>query len=174
MPSEFRFQAALALGLFISLPLAAQHEHDCAKARVATEQNKQMLLPVASVAHQKRMLQYDVNFYKLDVALERNAISVAGNVTINAITTEAAFDTFSFELYQDLVIDSLRLNGQLLPVQRSGGEANVLLTAAMPAGMPVSAQIYYHGTAPSGGSAAIGNGLSTDNSPTWATRLPGA
>ncbi len=154
--------APLAIAILSATQADAQN-HKCSESRL----QRQQLQTLSSVAHQQRMHQYDVNFYKLDVSLERNSIYVAGGVTINATTTQADFDTFAFELHPNLTIDSIRVNGQLANAQRTGGDANVVLPNALPAGAPVSAIIYYHGTAPSGASAAIGNGLSTGSSPSW-------
>jgi aminopeptidase N len=86
-----------------------------------------------------------------------------------------ALDSLAFELYQaplnspagtaTLLIDSVVVNGRRSPgIRRAGPDATARLAVPAPANSLVDARIYYRGTAPSGNSAAIGNGLSTRNS----------
>jgi aminopeptidase N len=114
------------------------------------------------------MARYDVSFYKLDIGLENNSRTVGGSVRIKARSLTADFDSLAFELYSTLVIDSVVVDGRKSSGwRRAGGD----VTAALP--QPVGNQaffnalIYYHGTAPNGNSAAIGNALNTAVAPTY-------
>ena len=149
-------------------PLRAQEDdRGCAKRHIGqTSRHRQM---VASSAHARRMRKYDVRFHHLDIALERTSTAISGNVLTNAVVL-SPLDTFSFELHQNLLIDSVRLNGLLLPVQRSLGEGNVKLPAAAAAGSSLSVRIYYHGTPPAG-SGFMGAGMSNGFSQTWGNQV---
>src|SRR5678815_4896153 len=66
---------------------------------------------LATTNQQKLMNKYDINFYKLDVALEKTSTYIQGNTLIKARVKMAPLDTFAFELHQDLAIDSIVVNG---------------------------------------------------------------
>ena len=101
-----------------------------------------------------------------------------------------ALDSLAFELYQapagspagtpTLLIDSVVVNGRRSPgTRRVGNDATAALAQPAAANSLSDARIYYHGTAPSGNSAAIGNALSNRsqvriNGTTTPTTLPGA
>ena len=160
----------------VAVPDAAEA---CAQSRLRAAAASPALLAVASVAHRRKMAQYDVKYYKLDLALENTSLAVSGSVWMRVEVGAAPLSEFAFELYQapvgaasgaaSLVIDRIEFGDQLSPqlspqVIRSGGEATATLPAAAPAGTLLDVRIYYRGTAPSGNSAAIGNGLSTRGS----------
>jgi len=140
----------------------------CAAARVQSA----LRTATSSVPHRRKMDRYDVKYYKLDLALENNSLNVAGSVWMRLRVGAQALDSLAFELYQapagspagtaTLLIDSVVVNGRRSPgVRRTGPDATARLAQAAAANSLADARIYYHGTAPSGHSAAIGNGLST-------------
>ena len=140
----------------------------CAQARVHTSQRT----ATASVAHRAKMNRYDVKYYKLDLALENNSLAVAGSVWMRVRVGAQALDSLAFELYKSpagssagtatLLIDSVVVNGRRSPgVRRAGNDATAALAQPAAANSLTDARIYYHGTAPSGNSAAIGNALSS-------------
>ena len=59
-----------------------------------------MRTALASANQQKLMNKYDINFYKLDIALEKTSTYIQGNVLIQAHTKAVPLDTFAFELHQ--------------------------------------------------------------------------
>ncbi|UOQ95878.1 M1 family metallopeptidase [Hymenobacter sp. 5317J-9] len=141
----------------------------CAKAHV----NAAARTATASVRHRAKMERYDVKYYKLDLAMENFSLNVAGSVWMRVqVRGSQALDSLAFELYQapagspagsaTLLIDSVVVNGRRSPgIRRSGNDATAALVQPAAVGTLADARIYYHGTAPSGNSAAIGNGLST-------------
>jgi hypothetical protein len=140
----------------------------CAASRVQTAQRT----ATSSVSHRAKMNRYDVKYYKLDVAMENTSLAVAGSVWMRIRVGSQALDSLAFELYQapagsaagtpSLVVDSVVVNGRRSPgIRRAGPDATARLLQPAAAGSLTDARIYYHGTAPSGNSAAIGNGLST-------------
>ena len=141
----------------------------CAAGRVGAAQRT--ATATASGAHRARMNRYDVKYYKLDLALENTSLDVAGSVWMRVQVGAQALDSLAFELYQapagapagtpTLLIDSVVVNGRRSPgIRRAGPDATARLAVPAPANALADARIYYHGTAPSGNSAAIGNGLS--------------
>lgn len=133
-----------------------------------------LAVATSSVRHRQKMERYDVQWYKLDIALENNSRNVAGSVIMRVRVGAQPLDSLAFELYQapasagagaaTLLIDSVVVGGRRSPgVRRQGGDATAALPAVAAAGAVVQARIYYHGTAPNGNSAAIGNALNTRN-----------
>jgi aminopeptidase N len=143
-------------------------DHSCAAARIQAT-NKLLADGITSVGHKALMGQYDVHWYKLDLALERNALDVSGKVTITA-TALAPLSKFAFELHPNLSITSLTINGIETSVQRQAGEGTAELGTALPKDSKFTVQITYGGRAPSGASAAIGNGLNTGANP-WGSQV---
>ena len=152
-----------------SLPAAAlEGGQRCAAARLSSAQR----VATSSVSHRLKMSRYDVKYYKLDLALENNSLNVAGSVWMRIRVGSQALDSLAFELYRaplnapagtaTLLIDSVVVNGRRSPgIRRAGPDATAGLAQSAAAGSLADARIYYHGTAPSGRSAAIGNALST-------------
>ncbi|MBF9140621.1 M1 family metallopeptidase [Hymenobacter properus] len=140
----------------------------CAAAHVRAAQRT----ATSSVSHRRKMDRYDVKYYKLDLAMENNSLNVAGLVWMRVRVGAQALDSLAFELYQaptgspagtaTMLIDSVVVNGRRSPgIRRAGPDATAALAQPAAANSLADARIYYHGTAPSGNSAAIGNGLST-------------
>ncbi|HEX8330349.1 MAG TPA: M1 family aminopeptidase [Hymenobacter sp.] len=143
----------------------------CAAGHVRTSHRT----ATSSVSHRQKMERYDVKYYKLDLAMENNSLNVAGSVWMRVQVGSQPLDSLAFELYQSpvgspagtatLLIDSVVINGRRSPgIRRAGPDATARLAQPAAAGSLADARIYYHGTAPSGNSAAIGNGLSTRDS----------
>jgi aminopeptidase N len=158
-PAQLRAQST-------ARPLSAEAlegGQQCVAARVKTAQRT----ATASVAHRIKMDRYDVKYYKLDLALENNSLNVAGSVWMRLRVGPQALDSLAFELYKasagaTLLIDSVVVNGRRsLGIRRAGNDATAALAQPAAANTLADARIYYHGTAPSGNSAAIGNALST-------------
>ncbi|MFC5270011.1 M1 family aminopeptidase [Adhaeribacter terreus] len=145
----------------------AQGSQACAHVR--TKPNLRTALATAN--QQKLMNKYDINFYKLDVALERTSTYIAGNAIIQARTKTAPLDTFAFELHQNLTIDSIIINGAKRTFTRQAGMTYVRFLPALPANSPLNATVFYKGTPPTAGSAAIGEGMSSATSPSWGNRV---
>ena len=139
----------------------------CAAGRIANAQRT----ATSSMAHRAKMNRYDVKYYKLDLNLENTSLNVSGSVLMRVRVGSQALDSLAFELYQaptgspastaTLLIDSVVVNGKRSPgIRRMGQDVTARLFQTAPANALAEARIYYHGTAPSGNSAAIGNGLS--------------
>ena len=127
---------------------------------------------VTTIRHRQKMERYDVKYYKLDLALENNSLNIAGSVWMRVKVGAQPLDSLAFELYQaapgagagapTMLIDKVEFgDGISSGLLRQGNDVTAALPQEAPAGSLLDAHIYYHGTAPSGNSAAIGNGFST-------------
>lgn len=158
------FQFASAQGT------SALLDHSCADIKIAAHKRLSANKAAATPEYYRLMNHYDVSWYKLDIALERTSIYIAGSVNIQA-SALVAIDTFEFELYPSLIIDSVRISGQLATISRTGNKVSAVLGASLVQGSFIDALIYYKGNPPSGGSAAIGNGISNGTSPSWGNQV---
>ena len=155
------FIALISTSLF-----CAAQERPCAKGKrsaLASQIHQQAREASLNnlISHE---LEYDVKFVHLNLNLERDTTFISGSVTIVAKVTSAVLDTFMTLLHQNYTIDSLRFNGTLLPVIRQDSIVKAKLPTSLVSGNSFTVIIYYHGTAPVGGSA-IGSGFSSDVDP---------
>ncbi|MES2515531.1 MAG: M1 family aminopeptidase [Bacteroidota bacterium] len=114
---------------------------------------------------------YDLKFYHLNVNVERNTLFISGNVKSLAKVVTPTLDSFAFVLHENHTIDSVYVNG----AKRNFIRRDSLVTAT--AGTPIPqnqlfyAIVYYKGTCPTGGSAAIGDGYNMATSPSWGNQV---
>ncbi|WP_054413050.1 M1 family aminopeptidase [Hymenobacter sp. DG25A] len=147
----------------------------CAAARTQYARAR----PATTVGHREKMDRYDVNYYKLDLALENNSRQVSGSAWLRARAGRQPLDSVAFELFETYTIDSVLVNGQKSPgLHRRSGDVTAKLPQPVAAGQLFDMVVYYQGTAPNGGSAAIGNALDTSVEPstgisvTWSLSEP--
>ncbi|WP_299822610.1 M1 family aminopeptidase [uncultured Pontibacter sp.] len=158
----------ICLLLLSTVATKAQSISYCAESRAQAIQKK----AIASPEHQRQMNLYDVTFYKLDLHLERNSTYITGNATIKAKVKSGGLSVFAFELHQNFQIDAVLINNRReQSITRNGGEVTVQLSTPLTASAEVAATIHYTGTAPSGASAAIGNGFNTAREPEWGNHV---
>jgi len=110
------------------------------------------------------LFSYDVTFYYLDLNVENNSVDISGNVTIHAKVTVNELDTFAFELVDELIIDSVKINGFQQSYYRNNNEVFVITGEVLLQNENFTCQIFYHGTPPTGG---FFSGISTEYDSTW-------
>lgn len=146
----------------------AQTDHaamNCAEAKRSSFQHKNLLAkPTIGDPLEEN---YDVKYVHLDLSLDNGSTDLKGIATTKALTT-VSMNEYAFELIGDYTIDSLKFNGTLRPVTLTGYVRKVSLPAALPAGSLFKVQVYYHGTATSGGGFFDG-GIRNQSSPSWGT-----
>ncbi|MDP1726456.1 MAG: M1 family aminopeptidase [Bacteroidota bacterium] len=126
----------------------------------------------ASNFQMEQMEKYDVFFHHLDLKVERTSTYISGSVRTMAISRALLLDTFVFQLYRSLNIDSILGSGQQnLTFYRIDDVAYVILNQPITKGNLIDVKIYYHGTPPDGGSAAIGSGFSNKSSPKYGNQI---
>jgi aminopeptidase N len=95
-------------------------------------------------------LFYDIHHIKFDLTLSNLNTSIVGDVTTNAKVNVPTMDKYVFELSDKLTIDSVKFNGNKLPVQQTGSICTVMLSAPLTIGTDFSARVFYHGQPASG------------------------
>jgi len=140
--------------------------HACANGKIRAHKNV-LKKTRAGAADNALMSRYDVHNYHIDLEVENNSTVVAGSGTIGLKLVEPS-DTICYELNGQLNIDSVLVNGVSVNfVHLTNDIVYAILPGAMPAGINLSVQTFYAGDASVTGGAAIGDGFSTDSSPTW-------
>ncbi|MEQ8521115.1 MAG: hypothetical protein RIC15_03080, partial [Vicingaceae bacterium] len=152
---------SLAIGLTSLTLMAQQYEGCSAKAHF---QSKYLQNRINSGL--KSTTDYDVHYYKLDLHLENNTTFIEGMGRIGALAS-TNLSSVEFELHSNYTIDSIVVQGVKQPYSRTSSVITVNLFATISQGSTFNIDVYYHGNAPSGGTAAIGDGFSTGSSPSW-------
>jgi aminopeptidase N len=153
----------LLLILLLAITHANAQRNLCALGKQKSNQHKS----VVSSSVQALEELYDVSFYHLDIDVEITGKYVSGNVRTIAKVLSSSLDTFAFELHANHSIDSMKINGQTTSYSRSGAAVYGLLPQTLSQNQFIDAVVYYHGTAPTSGSAAIDDGFNNKNSPSW-------
>ena len=99
---------------------------------------------------------YDIHHLKLDLFIGNQSASFKGVAQLDCRVTATSMPVFAFELHDTIIIDSFKLNGQLLPVQTFTNNAPVIsnlvrkvtLPVALPQHSYFTAEIYYHSPDP--------------------------
>lgn len=110
------------------------------------------------------MENYDVKYYKLDVATNNLNINISGNVSIMAQVETNNLDTFVFDLINTLTVDSIIIEGNNQSFSHTNNLVYTYLSSSIPMGSLFTAIIYYHGT-------SSGGGMSNGTSGTWGNQV---
>lgn len=154
--------------LLCSLAASAQFSVPVRETRYSDQPDFHKKLSFSGYKQSALLDDYDVNFYFLDLKLERNSIYVEGHVTVTAEAV-ATLDTFALELIDVMTVDSVFINGTLRPFQHTGDHIYIPLASPVNAGNPVTAIVFYHGTPVIPG--GFFSGISTDTSPSWGNEV---
>lgn len=148
-----------------------QSQHACAthKAKYFNKAfAKQSTLPIGYVPPENK---YDLKFYHLNLNVERNTRYVSGNVMSKAKVVVASLDSFAFILHQNHTIDSVYVNGAKRVFVRQDSLVKATAGTPIPLNTIFEAIVYYKGTCPSGGGAAIGDGYNLGTSGAWGNQV---
>lgn len=154
------------LAAFVVNTLQAQQAMTCQEGKMQRLQHKIKKNRAGNYAN-SLMGQYDVHFYFLDLNIERNSTVISGLTTIGANILSNNLDTFCFELNSNLIIDSVMIFNQSLAVSRAGNISYAIFPSAIGLNQNIYVKIFYHGDAALVGGSAIGDGFTTDTSPSW-------
>ena len=169
VPSRKFVFLILILSFLVNYKSKAQHQ--CSLSKKAEHA---LLLNKSNASNEQMdiMERYDVIFHELDLNVERTSTYISGNVITIAKSRVSKLDTFMFQLHSNLILDSvLGIKNQKLNFVRLADVALVLLDSSYSKNQFLQVKIFYHGTPPSGASAAIGNGFSNKASPTYANQI---
>ncbi len=115
--------------------------------------------------------KYDLKFYHLNLNVERNTLFISGNVRSIAKVVAASLDSFAFVLHTNHTIDSVYVNGAKRNFVRRDSLVCATAGTAIPQNTLFDAIVYYKGTCPTGGGAAIGDGYNLATSPSWGNQV---
>jgi aminopeptidase N len=88
---------------------------------------------------------YQVSFYGLDVTVDPRVAAIAGSVRVLAEVSAGQLETFVLELKDNMSVDSVLLEGQILPFEHVNDEVQIRLPAPAPQGDWLDITVYYHG-----------------------------
>ena len=161
-----KFFPLILPAVFIVTSLFSQKNYDvteslqCSKAKFY----KNYFLRSKEIIQTPLLFDYDVKFYFLDLNISSSSVDISGNVTINAEATATVLDTFAVELIDDMVIDSIKIDGNVLGFTHIANEVFVPLQSPVSQGEMISAQFFYHGTPPTG---EFFSGVSSEYDENW-------
>lgn len=92
------------------------------------------------------MNKYDIRYLKLDLSMEANSRAISGTALTRARAVQP-LDSFVIELRNNMIVDSVFINGVRTAFQRGSDHIFVPIAPALPTGTMVDALIYYRGTA---------------------------
>lgn len=96
------------------------------------------------------MEKYDIKYLKIDLNAEAGSRFLSGTSTTRAIALQP-LDSFIIELKNNMIVDSVYINGTKRVFSRGSDFIYVPLSPVLPAGTTVTVITYYNGTASSGG-----------------------
>lgn len=158
----------------LSLTLTMAQTHYCAEHKAKqfnAKLQKQLNQKTQKVTAVPKENDYDLKFYHLNINVERTSLFISGNVRSLAKVVVPSMDSFAFVLHQNHTIDSVYVNGLRRNFVRRDSLVLATVGSAIAQNQLVDATVYYHGTCPSGGSAAIGDGYNHASSPSWGNEV---
>lgn len=128
--------------LIVLMPWAATAQNPCAmgKSRYYARTPVMKGTVADSTEH-----FYDIKYVKLDLTMTNLSTYISGNVITDAVTT-AVSDVYTFELADNLTVDSVWINGTTRPVTTNGDVVKVSFASPLAAHTNFRAQVFYHGT----------------------------
>lgn len=101
---------------------------------------------------------YDVQYVKLDIEAGNISTAITGHAYSMSKVVAPSMSQYVFELSNQLVIDSAKINGQLMAVSSNGFIQTITLPVSLPANSFFTTDIWYHGI-PTGGTGFFSNGI---------------
>ncbi len=110
---------------------------------------------------------FDVKYYKLDIAIDYDTKTISGNVTCEAKMIQNGVSQIYYDLTDPLTVDSVLLNDTITNFSRGTNTLFVKLNSNLNIGEEFTTKVYYHGTPGSSGfgSFTFGN-TPVNNKPT--------
>jgi len=93
---------------------------------------------------------YDLKYHRFNWYINPDTSFISGDVTSYFVTQTAGFFQVSFELSNNLTVDSVRYAGAMVSFNHSSSVLDINLGTTLPLGRFDSVQVYYHGN-PSAG-----------------------
>lgn len=169
---KFTIRRFISFSFFILISIITWAQHPCALAKQESFQ-QQLKKGNANSLQMDLMELYDVHFHHLNLGVERTTKYIQGSVRTKAIWRTNETDTFGFQLHSNFTIDSILdyASGSKLTFSHVADFCYAQTGNGGNKGSEIDLQIFYKGTAPTSGSAAIGDGFSNKNSPTYGNQI---
>jgi aminopeptidase N len=159
---------SIFLILFVGITFAQSGKDDCILAKTSRFNHLQKFANINYPGDSK----YDVKYYMLDIAVNHTAQTISGNVTCNAVISEANVTQIYYDLTSPLVVDSVILNGASATFSRGSNTLVVNLGTTLNTGDNISTKVYYHGTPGSSGFGSFEFSSHNGNPAIWTLSEP--
>jgi len=121
---------------------------------------------------QALLSQYDAIYQSLNLKVEADTTFIRGNASMLLKSKVAGLDTLAIELHNRFGIDSVcTKEGLKLNYERAEHALYIVPSQLLEKDSFFEFVVYYKGLPPDDASAAIGNGFSSERSPTYGTRV---
>jgi len=159
---------SIFLILFVGITFAQSGKDDCILAKTSRFNHLQKFANINYPGDSK----YDVKYYMLDIAVNHTAQTISGNVTCNAVISEANVTQIYYDLTNPLVVDSVILNGASATFSRGSNTLVINLGTTLNTGDNFSTKVYYHGTPGSSGFGSFEFNSHNGNPAIWTLSEP--
>lgn len=133
----------------------------CQQSKIRSFERLQKISKVSYPGDQN----FDVKYYKLDVALTYSPQNIEGAVTVNAVVTSNNVTSIYLDLTNPLIVDSVKLNGSITAFTHQEDVVNIELNSTYNLGDSFSVIVYYHGLPGSSGFGSFTFGSTPGGSP---------
>ena len=89
--------------------------------------------------------RFDVKYYKLDLRINHQNQTIAGNVRIDALSDTNNLNTIFIDLASSLIVDSIKMGNNILSFSRNSDKIFINLNSSFNKGQKFSITIYYNG-----------------------------
>ncbi len=114
--------------------------------------------------------KYDLNYVKLDLTLDNLSTNIdIGHATLKAKVVALSLDILILELQEDIVLDSAKINGDIVAFNRVDDELQLFPINNLAQNTDFIAEVFYHGAALNNGGFV--NGIFNDVSPSWGANV---
>ncbi len=114
---------------------------------------------------------YDVKHYKLDLTVNPSVYGISGTVT-TTFEMKSSGNKITFDLLNNMVVDSIKFNGQLVSFTHLTDEIDITLPVTLNANDLSSISIAYHGAPQSNGFGAFEQTTHNGNPIIWTLSEP--
>lgn len=164
-----KFLYLSVLFVLYSLSASAQEKHSHNTTDQCREGKRKLLSATKVTIADPAENDYDVKHVKINITVDNQSTNIIGDVTTTAQVVASTMSQYVFELEDQLTVDSVKVNGQLLPAGTVTNHVrSVQLPAALSQNTVFTAQVFYHGH-PVNGSQFLSTGIRNEQSPTWGT-----
>ena len=167
-----RFAAATMFSLILAVPgytreyekipieqaiKESREAHDIERLAKASRLAKQRELQqeLGTKGAKPTQYQYDVHYYRLEMAVNTVTEIVTGHVDMTSTATQDSVTFCEVDLYTNLTVDSTRVNGGFATFTHASNLVTVSLPAPVNTGQSFTVSIYYHGHPVEGGFQAF-------------------